>query len=199
MPFYIKPESLDWALKHIENYGDTDIFPLPFEFEAIRLSWDSKIRNYLSEQDILQYRTRPYRRCLSPKHRFGFRISTQLDPFDMLIYTALVYDIGYDIESYRVPVSNQIVHSYRFNPDTDGRFFDTDVGYDSFIQQSKYFAFSGKFQKVVIADIADFFPRIYHHPLGNALDVCTRLFLTWAFDIGNWTLDIPLSSVLCLL
>lgn len=174
MPLYLSSDSLDWAIKHVENYGDTDILPVPFEFEAIRHSWDTHFRNFFSKQDILQYKTRPYRRCLSPKHRFGFRISTQLDPIDMLVYTALVYDIGFDIESRRVPADKQIVHGYRFKPDAEGRFFDSDFGYDSFIRRSKSLCSSGDYQYVVVADIADFFPRIYTHPFENALDVCTK-------------------------
>lgn len=174
MSLYISEISLEWALRHVENYGDTDIFPLPFEFEAIRHSWDSKLRRFLSDQDLHNYRTRTYRRCLSPKHRFGFRISTQLDPLDTLVYTALVYDIGRDIETRRVPVAEQVVHSYRFNPDDSGRFFDPDVGYDSFIRQCNFLVSSGKYEAVVVADIADFFPRIYSHPLENALRACPQ-------------------------
>jgi hypothetical protein len=174
MSLYLSAESLDWALKHVENCGDTDIFPVPFEFEAIRHTWDSRLRRVLAGQDLHQYRARPYRRCLSPKHRFGFRVSTQLDPFDMLVYTALTCDLGTDIEQRRIPVKKQIVHSYRFKPDSAGRFFDPAVGYDTFIQQSAQLASSDKYHTVVVADIADFFPRIYFHPLENTLDACTQ-------------------------
>jgi|GEM_PF-3994269 len=37
----LQERSYDWALEHIEKYGDTDIFPLPFEFAAIREYCDS--------------------------------------------------------------------------------------------------------------------------------------------------------------
>ena len=40
----LRNDSLEWALKHIENYGDTDIFPVPFEYEAIRYLWDKNTR-----------------------------------------------------------------------------------------------------------------------------------------------------------
>jgi hypothetical protein len=194
MPCYLSAESLNWALKHVGNYGDTDIFPVPFEFEAIRHSWDLRLCYFLSRLDLHQYKARPHRRCLSPKHRFGFRVSTQLDPFDMLIYTALIYDLGADIEQRRIPVNKQIVHSYRFKPDGQGRFFDPAVGYDTFIQQSARLASSGGFDTVVVADIADFFPRIYFHPLENALDACvrnhdqakalTKLIKQWNFTVS---------------
>lgn len=173
MPLYLSANSLDWALKHVERYGDTDIFPIPFEYQAIRQSWDS-IRDYLSRQDLYNYSVRQHRRCLSPKHRFGFRISTQLDPFDTLIYLALVYEIGEDIESKRIPPEARTVFSYRFRPDEQGHMFDTEIGYDQFKHRSTELAFSEDYAWVLVADIADFFPRIYTHPLENALTTCTE-------------------------
>ncbi len=35
----LQPESLDWAFTHTQRFGDTDIFPVPFEYEAIKHSW----------------------------------------------------------------------------------------------------------------------------------------------------------------
>jgi hypothetical protein len=168
MPLHVSEDSLDWALKHVETYGDTDIFPIPFEYQAIRHSWDS-LRRYLAKQDLHVYRVRPYRRCLSPKHRFGFRISTQLDPLDTLLYSALVYEVGPDIEACRVPVGKNVVHSYRFQPDVDGRIFEPGINYNTFVQQSRYYALSRRYSHVVVADIADFYPRIYTHPTDNIL------------------------------
>src|SRR3990172_2596955 len=101
----LKEKSLDWALTHIERFGDTNIFPIPFEYEAIRFSWDGDIKPYLASQDMLSWVARPFRRCLTPKHRYGFRIATQLDPLDAIVFTALVGDIGADIEAARLPVS----------------------------------------------------------------------------------------------
>ena len=68
----LQEDTLDWALTHIEKCGDTDIFPIPFEFEAIRFDWDSTIKPWLKNVDMLQWQFRPHRRCLSPKHRFVF-------------------------------------------------------------------------------------------------------------------------------
>lgn len=177
----LSPDSLDWALTHIEKQGDTDIFPQPFEYEAIRFRWDDPgpdprkpkptIRDFLSKQDIHSWTVRPFRRCLSPKHRFGFRVSTQLDPLDAIFFTALLYDIGEDIESVRIAATEEIVHSYRFKPDSNGRLFDPAYTYGSFVERSRELSESCEW--VVVADIADFFPRIYSHPLENALATCT--------------------------
>lgn len=200
-------DSLDWALKHIENYGDTDIFPVPFEYEAIRYIWDTNTRElphgttlkeYLRNQDILQWNVRDFRRSLTPKHKFGFRISTQLDPLDTLVYLALVYEIGQDIESKRIPVDRNVSFSFRFSPNDDGRMFDSEIQYGSFLKYCKErvdeLIGDDNIQYIVVADIADFFPRIYSHPLENALSSCTtktnhtraikRLLNSWNYSIS---------------
>ena len=89
----LSPDSLDWALQHALSKGDTDIFPRAFEFQAIDSNWD-EVRDCLANQDILSWTSRPLRQCLSPKRRYGFRIATQLDPLDFLIFSALVYEIS---------------------------------------------------------------------------------------------------------
>ncbi|MCY7816942.1 RNA-directed DNA polymerase [Bacillus haynesii] len=182
----LRMESLEWALKHIENHGDTDIFPVPFEYEAIRHIWDTRtkelpdgttLKEYLRNQDMLQWKVRDYRRSLTPKHKYGFRQSTQLDPLDTLVYLALVYEIGHDIESKRIPVERNVSFSYRFNPNAEGRMFNSDINYGSFLNycESKVNELIGddNIKYIVVADIADFFPRLYLHPLENALSSCT--------------------------
>ncbi len=170
----LQSSSLDWALKHIEKYGDTDIFPFPFEFQAIKNYWDSDIKPWIRSMNLLKWELRPYRRLLTPKNRYGFRISTQLDPIDSIIYTALVFEIGQDIENYRINKSDKIAFSYRFKPEADGRFYDPDFSWDTFQQYSLELANNNDYRYVLLADIADFYPRIYSHPLEQALDSCTR-------------------------
>ena len=184
MPLHLDPNSLDWALHHIESLGDTDIFPIPFEYKAIREFWTTNqpasspkqnfvVRDWLESQDLLTWIPRAIRRCLSPKHRFGFRASTQLDPLDTIIFTALLYEIGHDLESHRVLKSEDVVHSYRFMPDHNGLMYDPDYNYDSFRIKSVNHASANECKWVVVADIADFYPRLYSHPLENALITAT--------------------------
>ncbi|MFY0781092.1 RNA-directed DNA polymerase [Peribacillus simplex] len=203
----LSTDSLEWALKHIENYGDTDIFPVPFEYEAIRYLWEkstkelpnsSTLKNYLRSQDMLQWTVRDYRRSLTPKHKYGFRLSTQLDPLDTIVYHSLVYEIGEDIESKRISMEKNVSFSYRFSPDEDGRMFDTDINYGSFLNycEEKVDEIMGddNIKYIVVADIADFFPRLYLHPLENALSSCTtktnhalsikRLLSNWNHSIS---------------
>ena len=170
----VAQKSLNSALKHIENYGDTDVFPIPFEYAAIRAGWKASVRPYLVRRDLHDWQVRPMRPCLSPKHRFGFRVSMQLDPLDAVLYTALVYEVGGDLEESRVPALKQVVYSYRFKPDNSGRMYDPRWGYDGFRRRSQQLADSGDYSHVVVADIADFFPRIYSHRLENALREATK-------------------------
>lgn len=203
----LRSESLEWALKHIEHYGDTDIFPVPFEYEAIRFSWNistrelpegSTLKEYLRNQDILKWNVRDSRRSLTPKHKYGFRLSTQLDPLDTLVYLALVYEIGEDIESKRIATDRNVSFSYRFKPNDDGGMFDSETNYGSFLNycagKVDELTGDGNIKYVVVADIADFFPRLYLHPLENALSSCTtktnhaiaikRLLSNWNYSIS---------------
>lgn len=156
--------SLDWALSHIERFGDTNIFPVPFEFEAIRHAWESDLKPFLRKEDILNWNTRPYRRCLTPKHRYGFRIATQLDPLDIIIFTALIWEIGKDIETSRIPASKTITFSNRFRPAKDGQMYDPDYNYTEFQAHCATLSDPKKYKYVVLADIADFFPESIRTP-----------------------------------
>ncbi|MFH1080742.1 MAG: RNA-directed DNA polymerase [Pseudomonadota bacterium] len=190
----LSEKMLDWALAHVEQYGDTNIFPVPFEFLAIRHVWDTEVRPFLRSQDIMNWQTRPYRRCLTPKHRYGFRIATQLDPLDTLVFTALVGEIGADIEAVRLPPEKKIAFSNRFKPSESGQMYDPEWTYQRFQDYSTELCALPKYKYIVLADIADFFPRIYSHPLENALEDCTKrkehvaaikkLLKSWSFTIS---------------
>jgi hypothetical protein len=170
---HLKQSSLNWALKHALKFGDTDVFPIPFEFDAIKHDWPNISANLLKE-DLHNWKTRPVRSLLSPKARYGFRIITQLDPLDFLLFAALVYEIGRDLEKERLPVSQGVVFSNRFKPGSDGRMYAANVGYHEFQAAAKQIAAAGTFTHVAVTDIADFYPRIYSHRLENALSGYTK-------------------------
>ena len=169
----LSTSSFDWALKQAERLGDTNrIFPMPFEFSAIRHDW-CRMVSFLSSKDVLNWEVRPGRECLSPKSACSFRISTQLDPLDWLIYSALVYEIGADLESYRLSQEEGIVFSWRFDPQPDGTMFSRETGYSQFQKRARELAGISNEQYVVVTDIADFFPNLYHHRVENALRSAT--------------------------
>jgi len=201
MPLQLTNAALDWALKHALTAGDTDIFPEVFEFRAIENDWEN-IKKSIQEIDIVKWKVRSFRRCLVPKHRFGFRVSTQLDPLDFLVFTALIKEIGENLELVRIPSIDNIVHSYRFAPTPDGHMFSDQYTYQNFQKASQAMCEKHDSSHIVIADIADFFPRLYTHRIDNALDsalgighmhakALKALIAHWA---GSYSYGIPVGS-----
>lgn len=165
--------SLDWALEHALSFGDTDVFPRPFEFEAVRHDW-ANVSAHLLSADVLAWNVRQHRTLLAAKGRVGFRPVTQLDPLDFLVFAALIREIGQEVEDRRIPTTSEIVFSYRFSPLQQGRLFDPKIGYTSFVERAASILAAKKAPSyVVVTDIADFYPRIYHHRLENALQAAT--------------------------
>lgn len=161
--------SLDWALDHAVYVGDTDVFPAPFEYAAIRHDW-SRVRAVLLGIDLDTWRVRTHRRILAPKARYGFRVVTQLDPLDFLLFAAAVYEIAPGLESGRVPRTENTIYSYRVQIGSNGQLFDPTVGYGTFQRDTQSLIKNDPaVTHVVVTDIADFYSRIYLHRLENAL------------------------------
>ena len=161
----LEPESLNWALSHVLSFGDTDIFPVPFEFSALKYNWN-EIQHELLGLDISAYKPNSPRRFPVPKPETGYRVATQLDPIDTLIYTALVYETANLVESYRIPEEQRVACSYRIKTKPNGQLFPSENGWDDF--QSKTLEIldkSSKYEYVVVADIADFYNQINHETL----------------------------------
>ncbi len=174
----LSPRTIEWAIEHLAQFGDTDIFPTAFEYAALKHCKDDVVKS-LSKQDICQWPTRPFRRCLVPKQRYGFRLATQLDPLDMLFYTSLFLETGELIERARLPGAQKISFSNRFLLDNTGySVFDHTVGYPEFQAHSGELAKGAKY--VVVTDIADFYPRVYFHRLEGALGPIAKTLPTHA-------------------
>lgn len=172
MVLHVSSDSLDWALAHIQKFGDTDIFPVPFEYSAIEFDWDT-IKDHLSSTDLDTWQPRSKRTTLTPKGKYAYRVSTQLDPLDTLLLLAIVYEIGSDLEAFRIPEPNRIVLSHRFSPTAEGQLYDGESGWGTFVDRSKELAEQDDFSHVVIADISDFYPRLYQHRIQNTLRAAT--------------------------
>lgn len=172
MTFHVSPDALDLALTHIIARGDTDILPPALEYRAIFNEWP-QMKDYLSRADLDTWPVRSHRTFLSPKRGLGFRLATQLDPFDCLLLTALVYECGNELEAARLPTTAGVVHSHRFLPTPDGNLYDPTFGWESFRNRSLELASQANY--VVSTDISDFYSRLYHHPLENALRQACRV------------------------
>jgi Reverse transcriptase (RNA-dependent DNA polymerase) len=127
---------------------------------------------------------------------FRLRVATQLAPLDSLIFSALVYDIAKDLERYRYPTATGRVFSHRVKrePGT-GQLYDPRWNFDAFkvYMRTKCNQYEGGW--LIATDVADFYSRIYHHPLENTLRSATprtehvdgimRLLSQWNFTVSS--------------
>jgi hypothetical protein len=197
--------SIKAAVQNIATFGDTDIFPFSFEQHIFHDRPDvlqSALEKLHADFDGELAKNPPDNiNTLAPVGYTGFRWATQIDPLWNAYYLALVIEMGPAIEQARIPVSEKSVFSYRFiEPSADGRIFDENVTWRSFMETSysiaeeavkkaaeeaakrtarktakKSFAEETKDDEVneapyvILCDISDFYSRIYHHRVENAL------------------------------
>ena len=155
----LNDESCRWAIQSLRKVRHNDLFPRPFEFEVIAHFSDDVV-NHFSQIDIGGYRWDGGRRALIPKEMISFRQGIQLDPIDSLFLSAIIHQFGPKIEKARFSVEENVVFSYRFDPN-DNDFYDTDFGWSKFWEKSKEKAETGN-KWVVSADIASYYSQIYH-------------------------------------
>jgi hypothetical protein len=160
------------AVRNITKHGDTDIFPFPVEnhvffdnpVEVIDRLID--INGHFAER-LVQYPP-SNEGALAPVNYVGFRWATQLDPLWNAYFLGIVLSIAEDIEKARIPKSEATVFSYRYAWDDDtANIFDPDHNWRAFMEQSMKIAQEKKF--VVVCDISEFYPRLSHHRLENAI------------------------------
>ncbi|HEY4032652.1 MAG TPA: RNA-directed DNA polymerase [Ktedonobacteraceae bacterium] len=159
----LRVDSYRWAINHLLNKSDTDLFPRPFELEAIRY-YPDEVEKALQKTNIVSYSWFGGRSTIVPKGVLSFRPATQLDPWDSLMLTALIHEYGKEIEDKRIPYDDEIVFSYRFDPRNDGEMYRRDADWPSFWKKSRERAASiGGY--VAIADISSYYNQIYHPSL----------------------------------
>ena len=160
------------ALQNVIKHGDTDIFPFPFEnhvffddtkkIETLLLKYHNHFDEYLSLYPPRHFNS------LAPAGYNGFRWVTQLAPIWNAYFLACVLAIAEKVENKRIRKSDEVVFSYRFSPDrASGDLFDRDYSWPRFMRRSLEVCKS--YEHVVICDISEFYPRIGHHRLENAL------------------------------
>ncbi|TBW34519.1 hypothetical protein EYW49_18200 [Siculibacillus lacustris] len=160
------------AIENITRHGDTDIFPLPFENYPF---FDKKedLTNLICEydQNFTDYLVRfpPSNiNALTPVSYYGFRWATQLDPIWNAYLLSCVIAISDKIEAARIPSAENVIFSYRIKLDKEtGDLFDRDYSWHAFMSAS--IRKSEEYEYVVACDISEFYPRLGHHRLENAL------------------------------
>ncbi|MDY7098451.1 MAG: RNA-directed DNA polymerase [Pseudomonadota bacterium] len=171
----LEEKSVRRAIKHLVTLGDTDIFPIPFEFSFYRECENDIVQRLTTLQAGSHTPTSAFE-CLSPKGNLSFRIAHQLFPVDTLLYTAAVIQIAPLLEALKLPSENG-PFAYRFIDDDDEpRLFARSSNFHDWLLHLKGVflpedAFSDA-KYVLETDISDFYARIYFHRLEHVLDDC---------------------------
>ncbi|MEY2565446.1 MAG: hypothetical protein QOH88_3639 [Verrucomicrobiota bacterium] len=164
-------EAFRLAVANVAAFGDTDIFPSPLDrfacqdvpekMTAMLVEIHRTFEQYLASEPPENIN------ALAPLGYTAFRWATQIDPAWNLYFLALVLFIAETIEAKRLPTSADTVFSYRFQPNlTTGHLYADSTWRDyklSALEKSKRYPF------VLLADVADFYPRVAHHRLENEL------------------------------
>lgn len=172
----VSEDSMRLALRNIGRYGDTDVFPFPLETHwfhdtedplvTLLTALDNNFDSWVADYPIIQVRS------LASVGYWGFRAATQIDPIWNCYLLALVIQIASDIESARLSTTKSIVHSYRYAPDVaTAALFANSYGWASYQKEAS--TISNSYPYVLSTDISDFYSRIYHHRLENALQQAT--------------------------
>lgn len=197
-------EHFQLALRNVTDHGDTDIFPYPVENRIFHDEQD-RVLDLLEDyhanfQDYLVRFPPAHISSLAPVSYTGFRWASQLDPIWNLYFLGCVLAIAPDIENARLPVEDNKIYSYRFNPDQDtASLFNRDIGWVQFIERSTELA--GEYSHVVVCDISEFYPRLGHHRLENALqqlnfenDIPSRLMAFLKQFSGTRSFGLPIGG-----
>lgn len=159
------------AIENVYKYGDTDIFPFPFENRAFYDEIDATTAlltaAFSDFEEVFAQNPPSDIRSLIPVNHTGFRWGSQLDPFWNLYFLGCVLSIAEKIEDCRV--SEAHVFSYRLDKATykSGVLFRQDINWRDFIQRS--IETSSEYQYVISCDVADCYGRISHHKIENCL------------------------------
>ncbi|NOC47567.1 RNA-directed DNA polymerase [Ruegeria sp. HKCCD7559] len=157
------------SIDHIIQFGDTDIFPFPFELKFLEQN-KGKVVEELSKLELSGYHPMSLVEALVPKSKFGFRVAHQPFPIDTVIYTALVLKVFDSVEAGRDPFDNNRAFSYRKTPGLDPVFFRSDRSYRHWLGHIRVQVFRHGHSHVIRTDISDYYSRIYRHRLENILD-----------------------------
>jgi hypothetical protein len=173
---HLTADQLDLSLSAVLVHGYGDFFPDPPELSLLVNEWDS-IRGELARVDLDQYDGHDVIFTFAPKSRFNVRRVALLHPYDLIFYTGLVLALRAGITSSRLPVREKRVFSYHAEGAADGFLYTDRPGYTEFRQEISRRVKKSPECYVGIADIADFYPRIYQHRLVNAIQAACGVSL----------------------
>ncbi|MFA0961122.1 RNA-directed DNA polymerase [Roseivirga sp. BDSF3-8] len=159
------------ALQNIIQFGDTDIFPFPFERYLFEEMYDEVLKllgSYHADFDKAINQSPPLTLVkLSQVGYYGFRKATLIEPFWNAYFLGLVISMAEKIESSRLKEEEKIVFSYRFEWNKEKGALFKDSNWIDYKRQCVEHAKSHSF--VLQTDISNFYPRVNHHKLENEL------------------------------
>lgn len=164
---YLSEALLERSVSAIQHHGCGSFFPTPPEFAIIMANWP-QIRAELAGLDLDIYAGYDACEMFAPKGKLNIRRVSLLYPYDLILYTALVLDLRDSITSSRLPPEHNRVFSYRADGQVGDILYTPTPNYSDFKARLRGLAEAGG-QLFGLTDIGDFFPRIYHHRLVNAL------------------------------
>lgn len=168
MTFRLSDRELTDAYEAIGHHGYSALFPVPPEWAAVKDNWP-RIKAHLLEIDLDTYKPHKPLRTFAPKSRANIRVVHLLHPEDLIIYTALVLIVKDDLEAARLPKRARRVFSYRADARVSNRLYSMRGAYANYKAQLVAKTAKGTVKYVSVADIADFYPRIYQHRLENII------------------------------
>jgi hypothetical protein len=171
--FYLTDLELQSAFEAIKHHGYRAMLPEPTEWAIVQSNWDD-IRQYLTQIDLDAYKPHKVLRIFAPKSRANIRVVHLLHPEDLLIYTALILIVKDDLEKARISKKARRVYSYRSEIAVSNRLYDAKGTHDAYLNQLRVKSEKPDIKFVGIADIADFYPRIYQHRLENIIQTTAQ-------------------------
>ena len=167
--FHLTAAELDHAFAAIQHHGYSTMLPDPPEWNIVVANWTA-IREVIEKIDLDTYEPLKLMRIFAPKSRANVRVMHLLHPQDLLIYTALVLIAKNDIEANRVTVKGRRVFSYRVDTAKPQILYGSKGSHEAYRVQLADKANRDQSKFVAVADIADFYPRIYQHRLENVIE-----------------------------
>ncbi|RNC85218.1 MAG: RNA-directed DNA polymerase [Balneola sp.] len=167
--FKLTETEIENAIKAIEFHGYSALLPEPIEWQVV-LENRVEITNYIKELDLDNYKPFKPMKVFAPKNRANIRVVHLLHPQDLIIYTALTIIVKNDIEAGRISKKAKRVFSYRVDTSKSDRLYDARGAHDEYLSYLKKKSDKKNIKFVGIADIADFYPRIYQHRLENVIE-----------------------------
>lgn len=167
--FKLSEQEIQNSINAISFHGYSALLPEPIEWKTV-INHRDEIINYIKELDLDIYKPFKPLRVFAPKNRANIRVVHLLHPQDLIIYTALTLIVKDDIESGRISKRSKRVFSYRVDTSNKDRLYDARGAHDEYLDYLKRKTDKKNVKFVGIADIADFYPRIYQHRLENVIE-----------------------------